>query len=73
MLIPINTVAGGRFILVGYIVVSYGNNECRGTSDQRICPPMEEGEIAPYVTNHGQVESVDRMLVEVETDEGITG
>jgi len=35
--------------------------------------PIEEGGIAPYVTNHGQVESVDRMLVEVETDEGITG
>jgi L-alanine-DL-glutamate epimerase-like enolase superfamily enzyme len=35
--------------------------------------PLEEGGIAPYVTNHGQVETVDRMLVEVETDEGITG
>jgi L-alanine-DL-glutamate epimerase-like enolase superfamily enzyme len=35
--------------------------------------PLEDGGIAPYVTNHGQVESVDRMLVKVETDEGITG
>jgi L-alanine-DL-glutamate epimerase-like enolase superfamily enzyme len=35
--------------------------------------PLEEGGIAPYVTNHGQVESVERMLVEVRTDEGITG
>jgi L-alanine-DL-glutamate epimerase-like enolase superfamily enzyme len=35
--------------------------------------PLEEGGIAPYVTNHGQVTDVDRMLVRVETDEGITG
>ena len=35
--------------------------------------PLEEGGIAPYVTNHGQTEDVDRMLVEVQTDEGITG
>lgn len=34
---------------------------------------LEEGGIAPYVTNHGQTDDVDRMLVEVETDEGITG
>jgi len=35
--------------------------------------PLEEGGIAPYVTNHGQTDDVDRVLVEVETDEGITG
>lgn len=35
--------------------------------------PLKKGGIAPYVTNHGQVEEVDRMLVKVETDEGITG
>jgi L-alanine-DL-glutamate epimerase-like enolase superfamily enzyme len=29
--------------------------------------------IGPYVTNHGQVESMERVLVEVETDEGISG
>jgi L-alanine-DL-glutamate epimerase-like enolase superfamily enzyme len=34
---------------------------------------LEEGGIAPYVTNHGQVEEMDRVLVRVETDEGITG
>jgi len=31
------------------------------------------GGIAPYVTNHGQVEDVDRMLVRVDTDEGLSG
>lgn len=35
--------------------------------------PLAEGGIAPYVTNHGEVTDVDRMLVRVETDEGITG
>ncbi|MFB6135854.1 MAG: mandelate racemase/muconate lactonizing enzyme family protein [Halobacteriaceae archaeon] len=34
---------------------------------------IADGGIAPYVTNHGQVEDVDRMLVRVDTDEGITG
>ena len=29
--------------------------------------------IAPYVTNHGQVEEMERVLVRVETDEGISG
>lgn len=29
--------------------------------------------IGPYVTNHGQVESMKRVLVYVETDEGISG
>lgn len=33
----------------------------------------DDGGIAPYVTNHGAVEDVDRMIVRVETDEGITG
>jgi L-alanine-DL-glutamate epimerase-like enolase superfamily enzyme len=35
--------------------------------------PLEDGGIAPYVTNHGQVEEMERMLVRVETDKGITG
>ncbi|WP_433632795.1 mandelate racemase/muconate lactonizing enzyme family protein [Halomicrococcus sp. NG-SE-24] len=34
---------------------------------------LDDGGIAPYVTNHGQVENVDRVVVRVETDEGITG
>lgn len=34
---------------------------------------LEEGGIAPYVTNHGAVEDVDRVLVRVDTDEGISG
>lgn len=34
---------------------------------------LDDGGIAPYVTNHGQVEDVDRIIVRVETDEGITG
>lgn len=29
--------------------------------------------IGPYVTNHGQVDSMERVLVEVKTDEGISG
>jgi L-alanine-DL-glutamate epimerase-like enolase superfamily enzyme len=35
--------------------------------------PLEDGGIAPYVTNHGQVTDVDRMIVRVETDEGVVG
>jgi L-alanine-DL-glutamate epimerase-like enolase superfamily enzyme len=35
--------------------------------------PLEDGGLAPYVTNHGQVEDVTRILVKVETDEGIEG
>lgn len=34
---------------------------------------IDDGGIAPYVTNHGQVEDMDRMVIRVETDEGITG
>ncbi|WP_114579347.1 mandelate racemase/muconate lactonizing enzyme family protein [Saliphagus sp. LR7] len=34
---------------------------------------LEDGGIAPYVTNHGQVTDVDRMLIRVETDEGVVG
>ncbi|MEF8852351.1 MAG: enolase C-terminal domain-like protein, partial [Haloarculaceae archaeon] len=34
---------------------------------------VEEGGIAPYVTNHGQVEAVDRLVVRVETDTGLVG
>lgn len=29
--------------------------------------------IGPYVTNHGQVDSMERVLVRVDTDEGIVG
>ncbi|MFB6219172.1 MAG: mandelate racemase/muconate lactonizing enzyme family protein [Halobacteriaceae archaeon] len=37
--------------------------------------PLETGVegLAPYVTNHNQVESFDRLLVRVETDAGIEG
>lgn len=35
--------------------------------------PLEEGGIAPYVTGQGQISTVKRMLVKLETDEGITG
>ena len=34
---------------------------------------LADGGLSPYVTNHGQVEDMDRMVVRVETDEGITG
>lgn len=34
---------------------------------------LDEGGIAPYVTNHGAQEDMDRVLVRVETDEGVTG
>lgn len=29
--------------------------------------------IGPYVTNHGQVDSMERVLVRVDTDEGVSG
>ena len=34
---------------------------------------LEDGGIGPYVTNHGELSDVDRVLVRVDTDEGITG
>ena len=34
---------------------------------------LDDGGIAPYVTNHNDLIDVDRILVEVETDEGVTG
>ncbi|WP_121743264.1 mandelate racemase/muconate lactonizing enzyme family protein [Natronorubrum halophilum] len=34
---------------------------------------LEDGGLSPYVTNHGAVEDVDRVLVRVDTDEGISG
>jgi L-alanine-DL-glutamate epimerase-like enolase superfamily enzyme len=34
---------------------------------------LDDGGIAPYVTNHGQVDDVNRAVVRVETDAGITG
>jgi L-alanine-DL-glutamate epimerase-like enolase superfamily enzyme len=35
--------------------------------------PIEDGGIGPYVTNHGEHDSFDRVLVRVETDEGYEG
>jgi len=35
--------------------------------------PINDGGIAPYTTNHGELYDIDRILVRVETDEGITG
>ncbi|EMA44833.1 mandelate racemase/muconate lactonizing enzyme family protein [Halococcus saccharolyticus] len=35
--------------------------------------PLDDGGLAPYVTNHGEVESMERVLVRVDTDEGISG
>ncbi|MFB6218812.1 MAG: mandelate racemase/muconate lactonizing enzyme family protein, partial [Halobacteriaceae archaeon] len=35
--------------------------------------PLSEGGIAPYVTNHGAVESMTKLLVRLETDTGVTG
>jgi len=35
--------------------------------------PLKTGGIAPYVTGQGVVETPGRMLVKVETDEGVTG
>ena len=35
--------------------------------------PLSEGGIAPYVTGQGVVDTVERMLVRVETDAGVTG
>jgi L-alanine-DL-glutamate epimerase-like enolase superfamily enzyme len=34
---------------------------------------LSDGGIAPYVTGQGQVESVPRMLVRVETEDGVVG
>jgi L-alanine-DL-glutamate epimerase-like enolase superfamily enzyme len=34
---------------------------------------LEDGGIAPYVTNHTELTNVERVLVEVRTDEGING
>jgi len=35
--------------------------------------PIAAGGIAPYRTNHSELHDVDRILVRVETDEGVTG
>jgi hypothetical protein len=35
--------------------------------------PIDTGGIAPYRTNHSVVNDMDRILVRVETDEGLTG
>lgn len=34
---------------------------------------VEDGGIAPYVTNHNELTAMDRLLVRVDTDEGIVG
>lgn len=43
------------------------------TVDMPLIDVEEPLGIGPYVTNHGQVKSMERVLVEVETDEGISG
>lgn len=35
--------------------------------------PLEDGGIAPYVSNHDVVDTRERMLIRVRTEEGITG
>ena len=35
--------------------------------------PFEDGGIGPYVTNHNSLTDMDRILVRVDTDEGISG
>ena len=35
--------------------------------------PLEDGGIAPYVTNHNELTDVNRVLVRVETDTGVVG
>lgn len=35
--------------------------------------PIEDGGVAPYRTNHGELYDMDRILVRVDTDEGLTG
>lgn len=35
--------------------------------------PLNEGGIAPYVTNHNTLSDMDRVLVRVETDTGLVG
>ncbi|EMA37731.1 mandelate racemase/muconate lactonizing enzyme family protein [Halococcus hamelinensis] len=35
--------------------------------------PFEEGGLAPYVTNHNSLDDMDRILVEVKTDDGLSG
>lgn len=34
---------------------------------------LNEGGVGPYVTNHNEVTDVDRVLVRVDTDEGVAG
>ncbi|MFC4540472.1 mandelate racemase/muconate lactonizing enzyme family protein [Halosolutus amylolyticus] len=43
------------------------------TVDVPLTPLEEELGIGPYVTNHGQVDSMERVLVRVDTDEGLSG
>ncbi|WP_049892877.1 mandelate racemase/muconate lactonizing enzyme family protein [Natronococcus jeotgali] len=35
--------------------------------------PFEDGGIGPYVTNHNSLDDMDRVLVRVDTDEGVSG
>lgn len=34
---------------------------------------IDDGGIAPYVTNHGRVEEMERMIIRIDTDEGVSG
>lgn len=34
---------------------------------------IDDGGIAPYVTNHGRVEKMERMIIRIDTDEGVSG
>ncbi|WP_306060044.1 mandelate racemase/muconate lactonizing enzyme family protein [Natronococcus wangiae] len=43
------------------------------TVDVPLLPLEEELGIGPYVTNHGQVDSMERVLVRVDTDDGLSG
>ncbi|AGN01332.1 mandelate racemase/muconate lactonizing protein [Salinarchaeum sp. Harcht-Bsk1] len=38
-----------------------------------VLPESDPNGLAPYVTNHGQVETMERMLIRLETDSGVTG
>ena len=56
---------------------AYTNMQIRNVTATTVDVPLvgldETLGIGPYVTNHGQVDSMERVLVHVETDEGISG
>jgi L-alanine-DL-glutamate epimerase-like enolase superfamily enzyme len=41
--------------------------------EMTVVPEAQANGLAPYVTNHGAVETMKRMLIRLDTDEGITG